>query len=68
MVFERFEAPGLAHYLVGSNGQAAVIDPERSTERYVRAAEAKGVNIAHVVESQSMPSTRAMGTNSPPET
>jgi len=37
MYIERFFVPGLAHasYLVASEGEAVVIDPERDVSRYV---------------------------------
>lgn len=53
MILERFEVPGLAHYsyLLGSNGQAAVVDPERNPERYLQAAESRGLRITHILET-----------------
>jgi hydroxyacylglutathione hydrolase len=53
MILERFEAPGLAHYsyLLGSNGQAVVIDPERNTDRYLKFADGKNLKITHVLET-----------------
>ena len=53
MILERFEVPGLAHYsyLLGSNGQAAVIDPERNPEPYLQVAERHSLRITHVLET-----------------
>jgi hydroxyacylglutathione hydrolase len=53
MTMERFEVPGLAQfsYMVGDNGEAAVIDPIRDISRYLDAAAAKGVKITHVLET-----------------
>lgn len=43
----------LAHasYLVSSEGVAAVIDPQRDVDIYVEAAEKKGLQIEHIVET-----------------
>ena len=53
MILERFEVPGLAHYsyLLGSNGKAAVIDPERNAEPYLQVAERHSLRITHVLET-----------------
>ncbi len=53
MQFERFEVPGLAHYsyLLGSQGKAAVIDPKRDVDTYLKYAEAHGLSITHVLET-----------------
>src|SRR5580693_3328219 len=53
MTMERFEVPGLAQfsYMVGDNGEAAVIDPIRDISRYLDAAAAMGVKITHVLET-----------------
>lgn len=53
MLLQRFEVPGLAHYsyLLGSQGRAAVIDPERNADRYVECAEANGLEITHILET-----------------
>jgi hydroxyacylglutathione hydrolase len=53
MQVERFFVPGLAHasYLVASAGEAAVIDPERHVDQYLRAAEARGVRITAILET-----------------
>src|SRR6266852_1156556 len=43
----------LAHasYLVSSEGIAAVIDPQRDVDIYIKAADEKGLKIAHVIET-----------------
>src|SRR5260221_9645239 len=50
---ERFYLGCLAHasYLVGSEGVAAVIDPQRDVDIYVDAASRLGLRIEHVVET-----------------
>jgi hydroxyacylglutathione hydrolase len=42
-----------ASYLLGctTSGEALVVDPHRDIDRYLRAAEAEGVRIAHVTET-----------------
>lgn len=53
MYFEQFYLGCLAHasYLVGSQGEAMVVDPQRDVEIYVKAAEAQGLRIAHIFET-----------------
>lgn len=53
MKFQRFETPGLAHYayLIGDAGEAAIVDPRRDVEVYLRAAQAEGLRIAYVIET-----------------
>jgi glyoxylase-like metal-dependent hydrolase (beta-lactamase superfamily II)/rhodanese-related sulfurtransferase len=43
----------LAHasYLVGSEGEAAVIDPQRDVDEYLSEAEAQGLQIKYVIET-----------------
>lgn len=50
---ERFYLGCLAHasYMIGSEGTAAVIDPQRDVELYLEAAASKGWKIAHVIET-----------------
>lgn len=46
------EGLGNSSYLVGlGDNRAAVIDPDRSTQRYLQAAEARGWAISHVFET-----------------
>jgi hydroxyacylglutathione hydrolase len=50
---ERFYLGCLAHasYLIGSDGVAAVIDPQRDVDLYLEAAAAKGWKIEHIIET-----------------
>lgn len=50
---ERFYLGCLAHasYMIGSEGIAAVIDPQRDVEIYLEAAAAKGWRIEHIIET-----------------
>lgn len=53
LIFEQFYLGCLAHasYLVGSDGIAAVIDPQRDVEIYLEAAAQHGLKIAHIIET-----------------
>jgi glyoxylase-like metal-dependent hydrolase (beta-lactamase superfamily II)/rhodanese-related sulfurtransferase len=53
MYFEQFYLGCLAHasYMFGSDGIAAVVDPQRDVEIYLKAAEENGLKIAHIFES-----------------
>lgn len=53
MLLEKIKTPGLSHlsYLVGSGGQAAVIDPRRDCTIYVEKARAAGLEITHIFET-----------------
>jgi hydroxyacylglutathione hydrolase len=53
MQFEQFYLNCLAHasYMIGSGGIAAVIDPQRDVEIYLKAAEERGLKIAHIFET-----------------
>ncbi|HEX8721438.1 MAG TPA: MBL fold metallo-hydrolase [Pyrinomonadaceae bacterium] len=53
MYFKQFYLGCLAHasYLVGSDGEAAVVDPQRDVEQYLAEAEAEGLKIKYVVET-----------------
>ncbi len=53
MLFERFEASGLAHYsyLVGDGTAAAVIDPRRDAAVYQRVALRNGMRITTILET-----------------
>ncbi|MGM8891866.1 MBL fold metallo-hydrolase [Psychrobacter sp. 1Y1] len=53
MLLEKIKTPGLSHlsYLVGSGGQAAVIDPRRDCAIYVEKARAAGLKITHIFET-----------------
>lgn len=53
MYFEQFYLACLAHasYLLGSEGIAAVVDPQRDVEIYLEEAARQGLKIAHVIET-----------------
>ncbi|HUE24919.1 MAG TPA: rhodanese-like domain-containing protein [Bryobacteraceae bacterium] len=53
MYFEQFYLGCLAHasYMVGSEGIAAVVDPQRDVEIYLEAARRNGLRIEHVIET-----------------
>ena len=53
MYFEQFYLGCLAHasYLFGSDGQAAVVDPQRDVEIYIEAAKKQGLQIRHIFET-----------------
>src|ERR1700752_3708273 len=53
MYFEQFYLGCLAHasYMLASEGEAVVIDPQRDVELYLKAAEDHGVTIRHIFET-----------------
>lgn len=53
MYFKRYFVDGLAHasYLVGSNGEAAVVDPKRDVDDYLEDAAAAGLRIVAVLNT-----------------
>lgn len=53
MLLEKIKTPGISHlsYLIGSGGQAAVIDPRRDCEIYIEKARANGLSISHIFET-----------------
>ncbi len=53
MYFEQFYLACLAHasYMIGSEGRAAVVDPQRDVEIYLQEAAKNGLRIAHIVET-----------------
>ncbi len=53
MIFEQFYLGCLAHasYLIGSEGVAAVIDPQRDVQIYLDAAREHDLRIAHIIET-----------------
>lgn len=53
MYFKQFYLNCLAHasYLIGSDGEAAVVDPQRDVEQYIEEAEAQGFKIKYVIET-----------------
>ena len=55
MKFKQFYLGCLAHasYYISSNGEAAVIDPQRDVTQYLDEAEANGDKIKYVIETHS---------------
>ncbi len=53
MVFEQFYLGCLAQasYLIGSEGIAVVIDPQRDVDLYINAALERGLRIEHIIET-----------------
>ena len=53
MYFKQFYLGCLAHasYLIGSEGEAAVVDPQRDVDEYIAEAEANGLHIKYVIET-----------------
>src|ERR1700716_3219493 len=53
MYFKQFYLACLAHasYLIGSDGEAAVVDPQRDVDEYIEEAQAQGLTIRYVLET-----------------
>jgi len=53
VTFEQFYLGCLAHasYLIGSDGIAAVVDPQRDVDPYLETARQQGLRIAHIIET-----------------
>src|SRR6266446_4851206 len=53
MYFEHFYLSCLAHasYMIGSEGVATVVDPQRDVDLYLDAANKNGLRIQHVIET-----------------
>ena len=53
LIFEQFYLGCLAHasYLIGSEGVAAVVDPQRDVQVYLDTAASLGLHIAHIIET-----------------
>lgn len=53
MYFQQFYLGCLAHasYLLGSDGVAVVVDPQRDVEIYLEDAQKQGLRIEHIVET-----------------
>jgi len=53
MYFKQFYLGCLAHasYLIGSDGEAAVVDPQRDVDQYIEEAAAQGFEIKYVIET-----------------
>ena len=53
MYFEQFYLGCLAHasYIIGSEGEAVVVDPQRDVDIYLKAASDHGLAIKHIFET-----------------
>src|SRR5947208_15879379 len=53
MFFKQYYLGCLAHasYLIGSEGEAAVIDPQRDVDQYLDEADSRGLKIKYIVET-----------------
>ena len=53
MYFRQFYLACLAHasYLIGSEGEAVVVDPQRDVDQYIQEAEAQALRIKYVIET-----------------
>src|SRR5215831_7275840 len=53
MYFKQFYLGCLAHasYLIGSDGAAAVVDPQRDVTLYLETAAQHGLRVAHIIET-----------------
>lgn len=53
MIFETVKSAGIAHksYFIGSEGEAAIIDPRRDCDVYLELAEKNNLNIKYVFET-----------------
>ena len=53
MYFKQFYLGCLAHasYLIGSDGEAAVIDPQRDVDQYIEEAAAQGLQVKYIIET-----------------
>src|ERR1041384_3096904 len=53
MFFKQFYLACLAHasYLIGSEGEAVVVDPQRDVDEYIDEAKAHGLQIKYVIET-----------------
>src|ERR1700687_4792620 len=53
MYFEQFSLTGVTHasYMIGSEGEAAVVDPQRDVDIYLKAAAEQNLKIRHIFET-----------------
>ena len=53
MYFKQFYLGCLAHasYLIGSDGEAAVVDPQRDVDQYIEEAAAQNLRIKYIIET-----------------
>src|SRR5438876_8001817 len=51
--FHQFYLGCLAHasYLIGSKGEAAIVDPQRDVDQYIAEAQRRGLKIKYVIET-----------------
>jgi len=55
MKFKQFYLGCLAHasYYIGSDGEAAIVDPQRDVDQYIDEADANGQKIKYIIETHS---------------
>src|SRR6478609_1845026 len=55
MIFKQFYLGCLAHasYYIGSNGEAAIVDPQRDVQQYLDEAAANNQKIKYIIETHS---------------
>jgi len=53
MYFKQFYLGCLAHasYLIGADGEAAVVDPQRDVDQYIEEAAAQNLKIKYIIET-----------------
>ncbi|MEF8847560.1 MAG: MBL fold metallo-hydrolase [Candidatus Thermoplasmatota archaeon] len=53
MLFKKIKSEGIAHnsYMIGDQGEAAVIDPKRDVDTYIKIAEKNQLKIKHIFET-----------------
>src|SRR2546421_151449 len=53
MFFKQFYLGCLAHasYLIGSDGEAVVVDPQRDVDQYIEEANTQGLKIRYIIET-----------------
>jgi len=53
MYFKQFYLGCLAHasYLIGSEGEAAVVDPQRDVDQYISEAASRHLKIRYIIET-----------------
>lgn len=53
MFFQRCKTPGIAHlaYIIGENGQVAIVDPRRDVEEYLDILTANGLHLDYIFET-----------------
>ena len=53
MFFQKFKTPGIAHvaYLIGDQGEAALVDPGRDLDKYLSVAQRNKLAVNYVIET-----------------